>query len=648
MSAWLAATAAATPPAVSFTTCPRQSAFGCTTLPVPLDRSAGLPGSILLHVARKLAGGVPSSTAVVGLAGGPGQAALPLASDLAETIAPALGSRDLIVFDQRGTGESDPLSCHALQSNAPNLDGFERALSECAEELGPQRGGFTTAESVQDIETIREDLGYQKLVLYGTSYGTKVALEYAERYPQYVEALVLDSVVLPTGPEPFELATFSAITPVLHELCSANACRAITNHPVGDVARLAARLSKRPLRGTIADGYGHSQRMTLNATELLYILEAGDLNPALRALLPAAVQSALRHDPAPLLQLDALAEGFIPNVPPIHSEGAEEEINEVLFWTTTCEEQLFPWQRDAPPATRRGEAIAAWNALPGSDFYPFSASVGLKAGSVLDCVDWPDASPAAPATGQLPHVPTLILSGGQDLRTPTADARALAAAIPGAQLEVVPYTGHSVLGSDLSGCASGAVAQFFAGTPVTPCPLSRNVFSPTPITPTRLAKITPTPGLGGKRGRTVTAVLDTVIDLDRLVVAATLQAEQALPSGARFGGLRGGYAKVNRSAVRLVRFSFVPGVALTGTLPIKKNKLERHPLRVEGARAAHGTVEIGSNHDISGTLGGHRFNVSVANAVLSRALGATWPGEGLPGPVSSEPVAPHPRLARLR
>ena len=53
---------------------------------------------------------------------------------------------------------------------------------------------------MQDIEAIRQALGYEKLVLYGTSYGTKVALEYAERYPEHVEALVLDSVVPPERP----------------------------------------------------------------------------------------------------------------------------------------------------------------------------------------------------------------------------------------------------------------------------------------------------------------------------------------------------------------------------------------------------------------------------------------------------------------
>jgi pimeloyl-ACP methyl ester carboxylesterase len=643
------AQAAATPAAADFAPCAGQRSFQCTTIAVPLDRSAALPGSLLLHVARKLAGATPASSAVVGLAGGPGQAALPLAADLAQEVTPALHSRDMIVFDQRGTGESDPLSCHALQGTSATLSQFQVALGQCAEQLGPQRGGFTTAESVQDIETIRQDLGYQRLVLYGTSYGTKVALEYAERYPEHVEALLLDSVVLPNGPEPFALSTFGAITPVLDELCSHGACAGITTNPVADVARLATRLAARPLAGTVDNGYGHLQHLSLGATELLDILEAGDLNPALRALLPAAVRSALGHNPGPLLQLKALADGLIPNVPPIAGEQFEEEINEGLFWTTTCEEQLFPWQRNAPGPTRNAETLTAWGALPATDFYPFGAHVGLMASSALDCIDWPNAAPAPPPTGALPDVPTLILSGGQDLRTPTSNARAVAAAIPGSQLEVVPYTGHSVLGSDFTGCAAGAVAQFAAGQPVAACPPAHDLFAPTPVTPTNLARVKPAAGVPGKAGRTVTAVLDTFADLDRLVVAATLQAERELPSGARFGGLRGGYARLTRSAVTLHGFSFVPGVKLTGTLTVKHGKLQPRPIAVGGATAAHGTVTIGTGHRVKGTLEGRSFNVTVKRAVLATVSHQTpWPGQSTAGlAISGTLLAPAPALARL-
>ena len=169
--------------ALSFVPCAGASAAGfeCTTVPVPVSRTGLAAGTLSLSLERKQAGPTQSRTAVVALAGGPGQAALPLGEFIAKALAPALGTRDLLVFDQRGTGTSDPLSCGALSSFGGGS--ASQAFERCALEIGPARGGYTTQESVEDIEAIRQAAGYEKLVLYGTSYGTKVAEEYAERYP---------------------------------------------------------------------------------------------------------------------------------------------------------------------------------------------------------------------------------------------------------------------------------------------------------------------------------------------------------------------------------------------------------------------------------------------------------------------------------
>ena len=172
-------------------------------MPVPLDRSGKAPGTIALSVARKLAGTSPAGSALLALAGGPGQPALPFGEFAAKSRAAGLHGRDLLVFDQRGTGSSDPLSCPAFERFS-RLSA-SRVFAACAEQIGPARGAFTTQESVRDIDAIRQALGYQKLVLYGTSYGTKVALEYAERFPEHTEALVLDSVVPTDGLEPFKI-----------------------------------------------------------------------------------------------------------------------------------------------------------------------------------------------------------------------------------------------------------------------------------------------------------------------------------------------------------------------------------------------------------------------------------------------------------
>jgi pimeloyl-ACP methyl ester carboxylesterase len=627
--------------ALRFVSCASSPGFTCASVPVPLDRAGGIPGTISLSVERSAAGAGQSQDAVVALAGGPGQATLPLGEFIAQALAPALQRRDLLVFDQRGTGASDPLSCPALNSFASGT--VSQLFEQCALQIGPARGAYTTQESVEDIETLRQASGYEKLILYGTSYGTKVSLEYAERYPQHVEGLVLDSVVPTDGPEPFAIPSFEAISAVLGELCSKHACAGITSNPTADLARLTAQLRKHALGGSAYDGSGRRHSATLGEVGLLGILEAGDVNPALRALLPAAVQSALRHDPDPLLRLHILSEGLIPSVPNIRPTESSAEIDEALFVATTCEETPFPWQRMGSPNTRLAEALAFLHAQQRAKFYPFDPNTALYNSLVPDCAGWPDASAAPPSPSALPDVPTLILSGAQDMRTPTSNARGVAALIPDAQLEVVPFTGHSVLGSDLSGCARQAVAMFFAGASVTPCTAGNNVFAPTPITPVTLATVHPPAGLGGKPGRTLTAVLDTIVDLNRQVAAATLQANQELPSGSRFGGLHGGYAKLTSSAAILKSLSFVAGVELSGTFPVKNGTLQSATIRISGANASPGTVRLGSGTRVTGTLGGKRFDVNLAKIRLSRAGGVEgWPARPLafplPGLVEANPA----------
>ena len=629
---------------LAFIPCPHSTEYSCASLSVPLDRAGSAAGSLALAVERRQAAATPSHDAVVALAGGPGQPVLSLSEYIPRAIAPALASRDLLLMDQRGTGESDPLGCPALEHFS--LEPVARLFERCAQQIGPARGAFTTTESVRDIEALRVAGGYEKLVLYGTSYGTKVALEYAERYPQHVESLVLDSVVPSSGWEPFHLASFAAITPVMRELCGAGACAGITSDAVAGLATLDARLRVHALSGSVYDGTGGRHSSTVSSGGLLGILEAGDLNPALRALLPAAVTSALQGDPEPLLRLHLLAEGLIPNTP---SEGGEEAepqsgVDEVLYWTTICEESPFPWSRTAPEATRLAEARSFIAGQPASSFFPFDAATAFTDSPASECAAWPDASSAPPAQSPLPNVPTLIFSGGQDLRTPTSAARQVAALIPDAQLEVVPFTGHSVVGSDLSGCAAKALSAFFSGAAVQPCASARDDFAPTPVPPRSLARVRAPSLLRGRPGRTLTAVIDTVIDLTRQVVGATLQLDAQLPAGSSFGGLRGGYARLTSSSLIMHNYAFVPGVAVSGTLPVRNGGLGAGTLRITGGEAARGTVRISAGGKrVTGTLAGRHFSIAVVKGHLAGA-GGGWPSPGQlagllrrPAPVLEQP-----------
>jgi pimeloyl-ACP methyl ester carboxylesterase len=625
LAAVLAAARAPDAVALAFAQCEATPGLECASLPVPLDRSGQVPGTIALSAQRKLAAHAPARSALVALAGGPGQATLPLAPFIARAVAPALVTRDLLLFDQRGTGASTPLSCAAL--NTPAFASVGRILERCALQIGPARGAYTTPESVADIESLRRAAGYERLVLYGTSYGTKVALQYAARYPARVEALLLDSVVPANGPEPLGLPSFRAMPAVLGELCSDHACAGITSDPLGDVAALARRLRRRALRGAAFDGAGHRSAATISGGDVLQILQAGDLNPALRALFPAAVRSALRGDPGPLVRLHLLSLGLIPSVPRVPVENSPP-VDEALFAATSCEETPFPWQRASPPAPRLAEARAAVRALPSSVFFPFDAATALATDLIPGCAFWPDASAAPAAPGPLPSVPTLILSGAQDLRTPTSVAAQVASQIAGAQMELVPFTGHSVLGSDFSGCAAAAVAAFFTSGTVAQCSSSTDTFAPTPVSPTKLARVPAPPGLPGRPGRTLTAVLDTLIDLSRQVISATLQADQELPSGSSFGGLRGGYARLTTSAATLRRYSFVSGVELNGVFPVREGQLQPATITISGRRAARGTVTFSQRKRVTGTLGSRRFDIGLARVKLSSAQAperGEWP-----------------------
>ena len=120
--------------------------------------------------------------------------------------------------------------CAAARSSAPTCSTPAAPLGAAPARLGTRRSHYTSRDSVEDIEALRVALGLDKIALYGTSYGVKVALGYALTYPANVERLVLDSVLEPDGPDPFYRPTLEAIPRVLRSLCRAG-CRSFTARP---------------------------------------------------------------------------------------------------------------------------------------------------------------------------------------------------------------------------------------------------------------------------------------------------------------------------------------------------------------------------------------------------------------------------------
>jgi pimeloyl-ACP methyl ester carboxylesterase len=570
--------------------------FQCARVPVPVDRSGGVPGTIELFARRLTSNAGPASTAVVFLSGGPGQAASGSARQTAMALAPALGTRDLIAFDQRGTGGSGALQCEALRRGS---SGREIAAG-CANEIGARRGLYRTADSVADIEDLRAAAGYERLVLYGVSYGTKVALQYAARFPDRVESLVLDSTVTPEGPDWLRRPSFAAVPRVLRELCGEGRCRGITADLVADVRKLVLR---RSIRGRFVTSRGRIRRSSFPTALLYEVLELGDLNPAWRALLPGALRAAARGDESPLLRLASTQFGE-PG-----SQAPSGGVNRALYLATVCEEIAFPWDRAAGADQRLAQANAALAATSDAEFLPFDRAAAARASLAPTCLAWPNASPPPEVPPPLPRVPALVLAGATDVRTPVEDAVRVAERL-GAAPVVVPNVGHSVLGSDFSGCARGAVAAFFRDGAAPGCPpgLEPPVF-PTRRPPRSLREVPQARRYKGRVGRTLNALNYT--REDALVAALGAQ----LDGLSRVGGVRRGTISVSDAGVRLRNVELVPGVRVTGFFPQRGTRAR---VRITGPAAARGRLTITRGGTVTGVLAGRRIRATPRAASAPR------------------------------
>jgi pimeloyl-ACP methyl ester carboxylesterase len=575
----------------------------CGGVGVPLDRTGAVPGRVRLEVARVLPFRGRARGALFALAGGPGQAAVPLTLDFLSVLEPALGRRQLVVFDQRGTGSSGVLRCREIE-RARDVFSAAPAAERCAERLGPRRAFYTTRDSVEDLEAVRSAIGVERISIYGVSYGSKLAVAYAQRYPEHVERLVLDSVLAPDGPDPFYRDSLVGSARVLRELCPAG-CGAITPDPVADLRELVVRAAGGALQGAWYDGRGHRRPLGVDGFDVASVLIAGDFDSGYRDAFPAAARSALRGDLAPLTRLVHHAirtENDIGDDPRLFSPA--------LYVATTCEETPLPWDRAAPFDAREAQARAAADALPESDLGPFDRATALGSDLLATCARWFAASPPPePASGPLPAVPTLILEGAADLRTPLEGATRLAARIPGASVVTVEGAGHSVLGADASGCSGRTLARFFRGRPLPPLCPSRERASLLPLAPLSLDEVR---ARGGRPGRTAAAAAATLLDV-------SFDAGRVLLSGAdrvlRGGGLRGGRYSAAGQRLRLRRVEYVPGVELSGTVDLSDGSGR---LRVSGRAAARGSLRL-EDERLTGRLGGRRVRARVNERSFARA-----------------------------
>lgn len=392
-------------------------------------RGRKLPLKIVLIPARSPR---PEEGPVFLLGGGPGETN----TDFAEraVASPSRQNHDIVLVDSRGTGDGHRLACQMPRSD-DNLAGYLRTpfapeiAQACRAEL-EQRfdlSQYSTAAMVDDLDEVRQALGYDKINLEGGSFGTYAALMYIRAHGEHVRSAYLTSLVTLSNRVPLYLAEASQWSiERLFEQCDTDpACRSAYPRLREEFSAVLARLRQGPVRARVR------HPVTAAVTEVDLTEEA--FVDAVRV----TTYSGERGREVPFLIAQANAGDF--------DSLAETTINAIrgmyagapfgLYYAVTCNEFVNRIQSDEVEPATRGSYLGSWRIrhqmascqiwpktiLPADYFEPFRSNVPV----LLISGDTDPASP--PRWGEevhsfLPNSIHLVVPGGHVPVTPCTDS----------------------------------------------------------------------------------------------------------------------------------------------------------------------------------------------------------------------------------
>lgn len=411
----------------------------CGVFRVPEDRARPsgriLPLKVVVIPARSKTPLEP----VFLLLGGPGQAATDAAPFIAKSWEPR--EHDVVLMDLRGTGEGDKLDC--LPPSDDDLQAFleppfaDRArYHACRIRLGAQADltRYTTPIAMQDLDELRQALGYGRIDLEGGSYGTRAGLAYMHAYAAHVHAAAMSGLAPFSNRNPLYHAPAAqrAFDRIVAQCAAEAACKAAYPHLSQDLAEIMAGLKRNPVHVQV------KHPRTGKPAEV--VLDDGVFADGVRLMmysaqggrrLPLLLQQARAGDFTAFAQA-ALDNGY----------GLSHELAEGLLLAVTCSEDVA---RIRPQDVRRVTAGT------------FLGDRRVKA-QMAACAEWPRAKmPKGYFDRFQVPIPALLVSGDLDPVTPPEWGADYLRHFPNG-LHVVGPGAHVAL----NGCLDGLIEKLFA------------------------------------------------------------------------------------------------------------------------------------------------------------------------------------------
>jgi pimeloyl-ACP methyl ester carboxylesterase len=367
--------------------------------------------------------------AVVYFSGGPGESSVQDGVFMSRPLAPLRQHRDFLLVDSRGTGGSAPLNCpemQGIQAVQGFLDSFVPAdkVRACRERLRKTAdlSQYTTDNAVDDVDEVRDALGYPQVNIMGGSYGTRSVLVYLRRHPDRVRTAILDGVV-PThdrSPLFFARSTQKALDGLVAECAGDADCARAFPHLKDEIAAVLAQAEREPARVQLMDPKTvkpYEVRLARSgvAQTLRYML----YDPSSAAELPLRVHLAAQGNWKPLAET---ASSYAQSL---------SLLDNGYFFGVTCSEDV---------AFIRDEEIPA--AVAGTFLGDFRIRKQREA-----CAGWPAAKiPESFLAPVVSDVPALVIAGERDPATPPTDGEEAARTLRHSKFVLIPDAGHGLDG----------------------------------------------------------------------------------------------------------------------------------------------------------------------------------------------------------
>ncbi len=370
------------------------------------------------------------------LAGGPGQAATEVPWMRMPWVKKLRRYRDIVLVDQRGTGASNPLDLILPDEKLSFKEMFRTGerdpeVEDLIKSFDADLTKYTTDIAMDDLDEVRDALGYDRINIYGGSYGTRAALVYLRRHEEMVRSLVLDGVA------PMEMKIVDAFAEdgeraiglLLSHCENDQGCGKAFPNLREKLHELISGLEKKPARVQLKHPRtGAPVTVTVHVETIRMTLFSALYDTQRTALIPLAVERAHGGDFSVFGALMEMA------------SGNSEMISTGMQKAVLCNEDLALLDEDAESDESDRSVFSRSHMVSSFNEYCDCFRGAPKLASYFDPV--------------VSDVPALVLSGELDPVTPPRWGEIASKNLKNSRHVVVPGTGHGVSGS---GCVSDMI-----------------------------------------------------------------------------------------------------------------------------------------------------------------------------------------------